>query len=72
MKLIEKNHKDWSHISFLNVDYEIFKNFFLLDLKKVLPLLILSQQSVYVANRSIRKSGKLIPDLLDVTEKFEN
>ena len=34
-------------------------------------MLISSQQTAYVANRCIRKSGRQIFDLLDVTEKFK-
>ena len=34
-------------------------------------MLISSQQTTYVANRCINESGKLISDLLDVTEKFK-
>ena len=34
-------------------------------------MLISSQQTAYVANRCISESGRLISDLLDVTEKFK-
>lgn len=34
-------------------------------------LLISSQQTGYVANRYITESGRLISDLLSVTEKFK-
>ena len=40
-------------------------------LKRVLPLLISSQQTEYGANRYISGCGRLISDLLDVTEKFK-
>ena len=77
IKLIEKKDKDkrfiknWRPISLLNVDYKIISKVFSARLKKVLPLLISSQQTAYVANRCISESGRLISDLLDVTEKFK-
>ena len=40
-------------------------------LKRVLPLLISSQQTEYRASRYISGCGRLISDLLDVTEKFK-
>ena len=47
------------------------KNVLPVRLKKVLPLLISSQETAYVANRCISQSGNLISDLLDVTEKVK-
>ena len=76
IKLIEKKDEDKRFIkncrpiSLLNVDYKIIPKVFSARLKKVLPLLISSQQTAYVANRCISESGRLISDLLDVTEKF--
>ena len=40
-------------------------------MKKVLPNLISSQQTAYVAQRSINESGRLISDLLSVTKKVK-
>ena len=40
-------------------------------MKKVLPNLISSQQTKYVAQRCINKSGRLISDLLSVTKKIK-
>ena len=71
IKLIEKKDKDkrfiknWRPISLLNVDYKIISKVFSARLKKVLPLLISSQQTAYIANRCISESGKLI------SEKFK-
>ena len=76
-KVIEKKAKDkrfiknWRPISLLNEDYKIISKVFSARLKKVLPLLISSQQTAYVANRCISESRRLISDLLDVTEKFK-
>ena len=40
-------------------------------MKKVLPNLISSQQTAYVAQRCINESGRLIFDLLSVTQKIK-
>ena len=40
-------------------------------LKKVLPNLISSQQTAYVAQRCINESGRLISDFLSVTKKMK-
>ena len=40
-------------------------------LKKVLPNLISSQQTVYVAQRCINELGRLISDFLSVTQKMK-
>ena len=52
-------------------DYEITSKVVSVRLKKVLPLLISSQQTVYVTNRCISQYGRIISDLVDVTEKFK-
>ena len=63
--------KNWRPISLSNVDYKIISKTFSAELKKVLPLLISSQQTAYVPNWCISESGKLTSDLLDVTEKLK-
>ena len=71
VQLIEKKDKDkyfiknWRPISLLNVDYKTVSKVFSARLKKVLPLLISSQQTAYIANRCISESGRLI------SEKFK-
>ena len=40
-------------------------------MKKLLPNIILSQQSAYVAQRCINESGRLISDLLSVTKTMK-
>ena len=73
IELLEKNYKDKNFISnyrpksLLNVNYKIILKIFASRLKKVLPNLILSQQTAYVAQRSINESGRLISNLLSVT-----
>ena len=75
MKSLEKKDKDksliskWRPISLLNVDYKIISKIFASRLKKVLPNLILSQQTACVAQRCINGSRRIISDLLSVTKK---
>ena len=52
------------------MDYEIISKVFSDRLKKILSLLISSQQTAYLANRCISESGRLISNLLDVTKVF--
>ena len=75
IKLFEKKNKykrlisNWRPISLLNINYKITSKIFAFRLKKVLPNIISSQQTSYVAQRCINKSGRLISDLLNVTKK---
>ena len=55
-------------MSLLNVDYKIISKMFASRLKKVIPNLISSQQTAYVAQSFIDKSGRLISDLLSATK----
>lgn len=55
----------------MTIDYEIISKVFSARLKKVLPLLLSSRQSAYVAKKCLSESGRLISDLLHVTENFE-
>ena len=54
----------------LNVDTKIFSKVISNTLKAVLPTLISSQQTAYVKNRFIEKSGGLIFDLIEVSDWF--
>ena len=58
-------------MSLLNVDYKIISKTFACRLKNVLPNLVSSQQTAYVAQRCINESGRLISDLLSVTKKMK-
>ena len=51
-------------LSLLNVDLEIISKALSEKLKKVLPDLISSQQTVYVKNRHIGESGRLISNVI--------
>ena len=74
IKLIEKKDKNkrfiknWRPISLLNVEYKIIFKALALRLKKVLPNLILAQQTAYVEKRFIGESGRLIADIIEITD----
>ena len=57
-------------ISLLNVNYEIVAKALVTRLKETLPKLISSQQTVYVKNRFIGEGGRLISDILEMSENF--
>ena len=77
IKLIENKDEDRhliknsGPISLQDNDYEITSKVVSVRLKKVLPLLISSQQTVYVTNRYISQYRRIISDLVDVTDKFK-
>ena len=74
IKLIEKKDKDknfikyWRPISLLNVDYKIISKALASRVKKVLPNLTSPQQTAYVENRFIGESGRLIADIIEITD----
>ena len=77
IKLIENKDEDRhpiknsGPISLQDNDYKITSKVVSVRLKKVLPLLISSQQTVYVTNRYISQYRRIISDLVDVTDKFK-
>ena len=62
--------KNWRPISLLNIDYKIISKLFATRLKDVLPSLISSEQTAYVAERFIGEGGRLISDLLEMSDKL--
>ena len=77
IKLIEKKDRDktllknWRSISLLNVDLKIISKAFASRLKTVLPSIIPSEQTAYIENRFIGESGRLISDILSVTDNLK-
>ena len=73
IKLLEKKDRDkrliknWRPISLLNTDLKIFSKALAAKLKSVL---ITSQQTAYVQNRYIGEAGRLISEILDISEKL--
>ena len=74
IKLIEKKDKDklrvpnWRPISLLNVDLKIVSKALAKRIKDVLPSIIGSEQTAYVKNRFIGEGGRLISDILEVSD----
>ena len=54
----------------LNTDLKMFSKVLAAKLKSVLPSLITSQQTAYVQNRYIGEGGRLIADILDISDKL--
>ena len=77
IKLIEKKGKDkrfiknWRPISLLNIDYKIISKVFSNRLKNVIPSLISFEQTAYVQNRTISEGGRLISDIIEITDILE-
>ena len=75
IKLLEKKDRDkrfiknWRPISLLNVDRKILSKALAAKLKPVLPSIISSNQTAYVAKRCISESGRLISDIIEICEK---
>ena len=76
IKLIEKKEKDkrfienWRPISLLNVDYKMISKVLASRMKETLSHLVTFHQTAYVKNRFIGESGRLISDILEMTEKL--
>ena len=74
IKLIEKKGRDkryiqnWRPISLLNVDVKLISKALAERLKNVLPEMISPNQNAYVKNRCISEGGRLISDLLEMSE----
>ena len=76
IKLIEKKGKDkrfiknWQPISLLNIDYKIALKALAKRLKKILSVLISHEQTAYVNARFIWEIGRLISDIIEVSDAF--
>ena len=77
IKLLAKKDRDrryignWRPISLLNVDTKILSKTISSKLKVVLPDLIKSDQTAYVAGRFIGESSRLISDLIEITKSLD-
>ena len=52
------------------MDYKFISKAVASKLKKILPNLILPQQTAYVGNRFIGESDRLITDIIEITDIF--
>ena len=62
--------KNWHPISLLNVDYKIMSKALANRFKEILLDLISCQQTAYVKNRFIREGGRVISDILEISNVF--
>ena len=63
--------KNCRPISLLNVDSKLISKSLANRLQDVMPNLVSENQSAYVNNRFISKSGKLISDILEITDSLQ-
>ena len=77
IKIIDKKERDktllknWKSIFLLNVDLKITLKAFAFRIKTVLPSIISSTQTVYNEKRFIGEAGRLISDILSVTNNLK-
>ena len=62
--------ENWRPMSLFNTDMKIVSKALSTRIKIVLPFLISSNQTVYVKNRFISKSGRVISDVLDISNSL--
>ena len=60
--------KNWRLISLLNVEVKLISKVLSSRIKNLLTNLILSNQNVYVINRFISESGRLMYDILEMKD----
>ena len=63
--------KNWRPISLHNVDLKIISEAFASRLKTVLTSITSSQQTTYIEKRFIGEGGRLISDILNVTNNLK-
>ena len=76
IKVIEKKERDkrliknWRPIFLLKVDYKSIAKALATRLKETLPKLISFQQTTYVKNRFIGEEGRLVSDILEMSQSL--
>ena len=61
---------NWRPMSLLNTDLKSFSKALAAKLKSVLRTFIMSQQTAYVQNRYIGEAGRLLSDILGISDKL--
>ena len=62
--------KNWRPISLFHTDQKNFSKNLLAKLKSVLLPLTALQQTTYIQNRDSSEGGRLISDILDISDKL--
>ena len=62
--------KDWRPISLLNADMKIMSKVLSTRIENVLPFLISPNQTVYAKNRLISEDGRVISDILEISNSI--
>ena len=60
--------KNWQPLSLFNEGYKIISKALASRLKKVVTNLLLPQQPAYIENRYIGESGRLVADIIEITD----
>ena len=63
--------KNWRPISLLDVETKLISKVLAKKLKKVLPSLISKNQTAYVKGRCIKEGGRLISDILEISDDLK-
>ena len=63
--------KNWKPISLLNVDMKLISKVLASRLKSVISSIVNENQVAYVNNRFISESGRLISDVLEITNSLD-
>ena len=63
--------RNWRPISLLNVDLKTISKAIASRLKTVLPSIISSEQTAYIKKRFVGEGGRLISDILRVTNNLK-
>ena len=77
IELIEKQErnkrfiKSWRSVFLVNSGYEVIAKVLETKLKKALPKLMFFQQEAYVENKFIGQEGRLISDILEMSESLD-
>ena len=77
IKLIEKKDRDkrlikkWHPISLLNIDTKLISKIIAIRLKKILNNLISEKQIAYLNNRFTSEGGRLISDIVEITDSLQ-
>ena len=76
IKMLGKKDKDkrfiknWRSISLFNTDMKIIRKVLSTRIKNIFPFVISSNQTVYVKNRFISESGRVILDILEISNSL--